>query len=251
MRKPFQGIVNIIRFNWHLYAIAIVFSVALFYTGSRLIFNLKWTCFFFATAVLLSTLISLFVSYYVYDYSSLYSLNWLNNIIKNEPLQIININAGFDETSELLQQKYLGVTLTVFDFYDPQKHTEISIKRARKAYSAFEGTVKISTSDVPLDDDTADCILLVFAAHEIRNDLERAAFFCKLSAALKPGGIIIVTEHLRDVVNFLAYNIGSFHFLSEKSWKQTFNAAGLHIKEQHRINPFVTNFTLTKNGIAT
>ncbi len=67
--------------------------------------------------------------------------------------------------------------LQVFDFYDPHLHTEISIKRARKAYPAHPNTQSIQTSSIPLPNEVADSIFLVLAAHEIRNHAERARFF--------------------------------------------------------------------------
>ncbi len=91
--------------------------------------------------------------------------------------QLVNINAGFDETSLLLKEKYPDSDLIVFDFYDPVKHTEISIERARKAYPQFPGTTKISTNNIPLKDNSADYIFLLLAAHEIRNDEERIDVF--------------------------------------------------------------------------
>ena len=45
---------------------------------------------------------------------------------------ITNINAGFDETSYILDDKFPNATIKAFDFYDAEKHTEASIKRARK-----------------------------------------------------------------------------------------------------------------------
>jgi hypothetical protein len=99
-RKPFQGITNIIRFNWHFYVIAVVLSLLFI-----------WVNLFIVYLILAGTLLSLFVSYYIYDHSTLYSLNWINSI---QPQKIINIHAGFDETSALLAAKYPNALLTVF-----------------------------------------------------------------------------------------------------------------------------------------
>ena len=57
-------------------------------------------------------------------------------------------------------------------------------------------------------------------------------------------------EHQRDVYNFLAYNIGFFHFLSATTWKQTFAGAGLSESRTIKITPFITTFILAKNGMA-
>ena len=135
---------------------------------------------------------------------------------------MVNIHAGFDETSILLSTKFPDAELIVFDFYDPEKHTEVSIKRARKAYPSYPNTKKIITSTIPLGDSCADKIFVTLAAHEIRDDNERIIFFKELYRILKTGGQIFVTEHHRDLYNFIAYTIGFFHFHSYSTWTNTF-----------------------------
>lgn len=186
------------------------------------------------------------MSFYVYDLSGLYKLTWLPN--SNDVLNIVNIHAGFDETSEIVKYKYSNCKLTVLDFYDPQKHTEVSIKRARKVYPSFPDTITTTTDSLPLSSNSIDFIFVIFSAHEIRDENERVIFFKELNRILKPKGLIYITEHLRDLPNFLAYNIGFLHFLSKKKWYHAFSNANLFLMQDYKINPFVTNFTLSKNG---
>lgn len=245
-RKPFQGVTNIIRFNWHFYVIAAVLIVALLLLKNFLPGSASLFVELFIVLLILSTLVSLAVSYYVYDLSELYSLNWLNSLNIPKGLLLVNINAGFDETSALLKQKYPGCRLLVYDFYDPAKHTEVSIERARKAYPPYPGTITIETTKVPLTNSSADYIFLILAAHEIRNHEERITFFKQLQSALTPGGRIIVTEHLRDGYNFMAYNFGFFHFFSESAWLDTFKQSGFTIEQTLNITPFIKTFILKK-----
>lgn len=247
LRKPFQGVANIIRFNWHFYIGAILLCTALFFIKNILPSQLKFIFLIIIFTILLITFITLFVSFYIYDLSGLYNLKWLPDTNKN--LEIVNINAGFDETSELLKAKYSKSNMTVLDFYEPQKHTEISIKRARKAYPAYPNTITTTTSDLPLQTSFADKIFVIFSAHEIRNEMERITFFNELNRIIKPNGEIYIIEHLRDLPNFLAYNIGFFHFLDKQCWLKVFSKSNLTIRRKQKINPFITNFTLTKNGI--
>ena len=250
MRKPFQGITNIIRFNWHYYFIAVLLIASLMISQFFLPHLYAKGALAVALLILLSTAVSLSASFYIYDFSDLYTLNWLNDINISGEKRAANINAGFDETSELLSKKFPALNLTVFDFYDAEKHTEISIERARKAYPAFAGTQTISTGAVPLKENSVDYIFLILSAHEIRNNEERIFFFKQLKNSLRAGGKIIVVEHQRDFINFIAYSIGFFHFHSNKTWKTTFSTSGLIISSENKITPFLTIFTLTKNGIA-
>jgi ubiquinone/menaquinone biosynthesis C-methylase UbiE len=246
MRKPFQGVWNIVHFNWHFYVLALglLLLIIIFLNSTTSPFDIYLSVLGFL--VFLSTFISLTVSYYVYDFSGLYELNWIDS--SNENKQIININAGFDETSLLLKNKFPNAQLTVFDFYDPEQHTEISIKRARKAYPLFPNTKSVMTNNLPFADNEADQIFLTFAAHEIRNEQERVTFFKELERILKPTGQIIVTEHLRDTTNFLAYNIGFFHFYSKQTWYKTFETVNFIIKKEQKLTPFISTFTLSKHG---
>ena len=247
-RKPLQGVANIIRFNWHFYAIAFVFVSSILIFKNYLPYRFQFTALVFALLIITSTLISLIVSYYIYDFSNLYLLNWLNNLNIESAESIVNINAGFDETSYLLKQKFPNATFDTYDFYDKKKHTEISIERARKAYPAFPNTINISTNNVSLNSSSIDYIFLILAAHEIRENNERINFFNQLLNFLGKDGKIIVVEHQRDVANFFAFNIGFLHFYSTKNWLQTFTSAELQVNHQFKITPFISTFILSKNG---
>lgn len=248
IRKPFQGIYNILRFNRHLYLVSAGFILLLLVASQFLIEPYLDISYIVLALALAAISVSLLVSCYVYDLSGLYKFDWMTELAISGNSKIVNINAGFDETSAFLAQKFPDTDLTVYDFYDPVKHTEVSIKRARKAYAPFKDTCAISTSVIPLPDNYADCIFLIFAAHEIRNEEERDIFFNELKRILKPDGRIILLEHLRDLPNFLAYNIGFFHFLSKPSWYNTFRYAGLKVFKEVKFTPFITKFVLRKNG---
>lgn len=248
MRKPFQGVANIIRFNWHFYLLSAAGLLLLTLTGSFFGGAFRFGLLIFSALAFASILISLIVSYYVYDLSNLYSLDWLGDLRFETGSKIVNINAGFDETSELLDANFPETELVVLDFYDPARHTEVSIKRARKAYPPFPNTEQVTTTKLSLRDNSADAIFAILSAHEIRKGDERILFFNELRRILKSDGQIFVVEHLRDLPNFLAYNIGSLHFHSRKSWLDIFEAAELIIKKEVKITPFITTFVLEKNG---
>src|SRR5687767_678434 len=115
-RKRFQGVTNIIRFNWHFYAIAMVAAVLLLTASQFVSPDIK---LFVTDSILVGIVLvflSLSVSFYVYDCSPLYTLDWLGSLPITERSALVNINAGFDETSFLLSRKYPGAELHVFDF---------------------------------------------------------------------------------------------------------------------------------------
>jgi hypothetical protein len=248
VRKPLQGVLNIIRFNRHFYIIGCILVLLMLCSAVYLWKSYADFIYFLCGLGVSSIIVSLLVSLYVYDLSGFYRLGWISP--NNTESIIVNVNAGFDETSYLLQDKFKHAALIALDFYDPEKHTEVSIRRARKAYPPFPGTQQIGTSSIGLPANTIDKIFVILSAHEIRHEPERIAFFKELSTVIRPGGQIYVTEHLRDVPNFLAYNIGFFHFYSKACWHRIFHDAHLRIQQEIKLTPFISTFILDKNDPA-
>lgn len=245
-RKPFQGVFNIVRFNWHFYLLAILGIVLISITNTFLPIGIQIVVSSSIFIVAFTTILSLLVSYYIYDVSDLYKLEFAGEV-GNEKL--LNINAGFDEISEIIMGKMTNSDLTICDFYDEEKHTEISIKRARKAYPPKSRIISVESHYLPFFDNNFDKIFAMLSAHEIRDEQERILFFRELNRIIKPNGEIFVIEHLRDKFNFLAYTIGFLHFYSRKNWVRTFSKANLILKNEIKITPFITVFILEKDGI--
>jgi SAM-dependent methyltransferase len=245
-RKRLQGIRNIIYFNWHFYVLfGILFSlgiVLLMYIESHLFQVGIMVALIFGTY---SLLVSLIVSMYVYDFTDVYQLPWISE--DKSFLRILNIHAGFDETSPVIQLKRPNSKITICDFYQPTKHTEISIERARKKYPQPNAIV-IQTSLLPFENQSMDEVYVIFAAHEIRDNSEREVFFKEIYRVLVPCGTVYITEHERGLANSLAYTFGVFHFFTEKTWHSNFNRSQLKQEETYFYTPFITTYKLQKDG---
>ncbi|AHJ97023.1 class I SAM-dependent methyltransferase [Hymenobacter swuensis] len=234
------------RFNWHFYAgaggtaLLLVAGLVLAdgYPTGQLVLALA------LLAVLLPTVVSLGVSWYVYDASGLYDFAWLLPAGATPPTRLVNIHAGFDETSALLRQQFPAAGLRVLDFYNPALHTEVSIRRARAAAVPYPGTESVSPHALPLPTAGTDYVLVMLAAHEIRDPAQRAAFLREIRRVLAPGGRAVVVEHLRDPANFLAYTIGFLHFYSRTTWRAAFRAGGLRVGQEQKLTPFLSAFML-------
>ncbi|MCX2680716.1 methyltransferase domain-containing protein [Galbibacter sp. EGI 63066] len=213
-RKPFQGVLNIIHFNWHFFLLSALVLIVLTLLKNQFSETIQDVLIIGVIITTFTITISLLVSFYIYDLSDLYQLKWLKNSGSNK---ILNINAGFDETSEIIKNKFNNADLTICDFYNPSKHTEVSIKRARRTYPPHPKTISVQTDQLPFPENTFDKTLAILSAHEIRDKQERAQFFKELNRITKSSGQIFVTEHLRDLNNFLAYTIGFLHFHSKSS----------------------------------
>jgi len=247
-RKKYQGVLNIVKFNWHQYVIVAVL-ILLFLSLSLFVSGFFHNLFIWgAILAFLATVVSLLVSYYVYDYSNLYELDFVEGLNQEK---VLNISAGFDETSDILLKKFPHIQLTMADFYDPHVHTEVSIKRARLVYPSHKDTMSVNTDSFPFRNQYFDRSICIFSAHEIRNEEERIQFLREIKNVTNyETGQIIITEHLRDFANFLAFNVGFLHFYSLDSWKYCFREAGLELVQEKKINPFVSTFILRSNGTA-
>lgn len=185
----------------------------------------------------------LLVSAYVYDLSGYYNFKWLNKLnLTQAPKQIVNINAGFDETSFILNNKFPESDLKVFDFYNAKQHTEPAIVRARKVSQVYPNTTQIKSNAIPLNDQSVDIVFLLSAAHEIRSYKEKVAFLEECRRVCKPNGVVVMVEHLRDFSNFLAFTIGFTHFFSKKVWKKAFQEAGFSSIKETKFTPFMSIF---------
>ncbi len=249
-RSPFQGVLNVLRFNWHFYVAALIAIITLLFTTRYLSKDWIWIPLVISGFIVLTTLVSLLVTHYIYDLSELYDLTWMSDAACCNKIKVLNINAGFDETSHILETKLKGAEIHICDFYDEPLHTEVSIKRARKTYPPHPKTLKVQTHSLPYPKEEFDLVFVSFAAHEIRNSGERITFFKEITRVLNQKGQVFVTEHLRDRSNFLAYTIGFFHFYSRKTWLRVFKAAKLRLVQEKKTTPFVSTFILAPYGTA-
>ncbi|KIC93533.1 class I SAM-dependent methyltransferase [Flavihumibacter solisilvae] len=242
-RRQFQGVLNILSFNRHYYVFGFAVLLSLFI--SRLF--IEWPAdvlWIIASAFIYGLLIPLFVSAYVYDFSGYYRFDWLKQVFQEWPEAglIVNINAGFDETSFILKEKFPLSEIRVFDFYNSKRHTEPAIKRARKVSMIYPNTKTISSDSIPLQDKTVDVVFLLSAAHEIRSQEEKVMLLKECHRLCKPGGKVVMVEHLRDFPNFLAFSVGFTHFFSRTTWRHAFEAAGFSTFNETKFTPFMSIF---------
>lgn len=238
-RDPYQGMLQIVRFNWTKYAAAIaVLGIAILVRPllSAAVRTMLFAAIFPAACWMLS---SLLVSHYIYDRSHLYDLKWLAPALRHEPQRWLNIHCGLDETSPRLAANFPGSAAEIVDIFDPHTMTEPSIHRARHDHSS-QARSKIARYDaLPFSAGLFDAVFCIFAAHELRRPAERARLFAEIARVLSPAGDFVLVEHLRDWPNFLAFGPGFLHFHSWRAWLRTAGEARLTVRTEFRLTPFV------------
>lgn len=242
-RRKFQGVLNILSFNRHFYVFGLI-ALALI-IGSKFVFNWNNGLFWLVICGFVYGLtMPLIVSAYVYDFSGFYNFDWLKkmNLEDSKQKLSLNINAGFDETSYVIKSILPESELQVYDFYNAKQHTEPAIVRARKVSLVYPNTQQIESNSIPLNDSSADNIILVSAIHEIRKQDEKIQFLKECRRVCKSNGNVIMVEHLRDLPNFLAFTIGFTHFFSKATWEKAFKEAGFTSINETKFTPFMSIF---------
>ena len=242
-RREFQGVLNILSFNRHFYVFGLIALTLIII--SYIIFSLPNLLFWIVILVFLYGLIMpLIISAYVYDFSGYYKFNWLKNfnLTDSQDKQILNINAGFDETSFIIKNYFPKSNLKVFDFYNAKQHTELAIIRARKVSLVYPNTQQIISNTIPLKDNSVDLIFLLSAVHEIRSQNEKIQFLKECHRVCKSNANVIMIEHLRDFPNFFAFSVGFTHFFSKRTWRNAFKEAGFTTFTEQKFTPFMSIF---------
>lgn len=240
-----RGTAQIVQFNWPFYAAATVLvstavavaSVRPAGTVSLLLMGGSAVAAFWIVA-------SLGASWAVYDRSPLMTGRWVLEALPSRPQCWMVITAGLDDMAPVLRRVLAASPGRTFDIYDPGLMTEPSIRRARRW--AAGGTEPADLHRLPVADHSVDAVILPLSAHELRTHRARCELLAEVARTLAGNGRVVVVEHLRNLANFLAFGPGVLHFHSRRTWCRCFDEAGLAIREEFPITPFVRVFVLTR-----
>jgi len=246
MRGRYQGVLQILRFNWSMYAATAGAMCAAACAWPLLPARGQTALLICAAPTLFWTIASLAVSHYVYDCSPLYDLSWLATALKRAPRRWINIHAGWDETSGLLNAVFPGAVGEALDLFDRRVMTEASIRRAQRWNRPAILTTPARYDTLPLETCTVDTAFLIFAAHELRRPEQRVKLFAEIARVIKPGGECVLVEHLRSGWNFLAFGPGFLHFFSRREWLRVARQAGFDVRSEIELTRLVRGFVLRR-----
>ena len=197
-RRPYQGVVQILQFNWRFY-VATAAGVGVALLALPFLPGPSRTVLLLGTAPTLFWLTSsLLVSHYVYDRSPLYDLNWVCSVLSRTPRRWINIHCGLDETSAMLAAIFPGAANQVVDIFDLLVMTETSIRVARRVRHHTIPSTLMRYDSLTFSAESFDAAFSIFAAHELRQHDQRVALFREIVRTLTPDGEFILMEHSRD-----------------------------------------------------
>jgi SAM-dependent methyltransferase len=245
--KRQSGAVRIFLYNWPVYALTWTFVLATFFVlfAGVLAAPFGWALAFGAGGAFVWSLVSVFVSFYIYDTSELASGRWVPRVLGSHAGAWAAIDAGLDAEIEL-DGVMPSPCVARLDIFDPRFMTSPSIARARARTPRAKPASACSPTALALESDALDAIVVAFSAHEIRDRAAREAFFGELRRALRPGGKVLLVEHLRDVANFLAFGPGFLHFVPRREWLRLASQAKLDVVSETRVTPWVMALALAR-----
>ncbi|MEV7213463.1 methyltransferase domain-containing protein [Kitasatospora cineracea] len=236
---------EVVRYNWPLYAAGGLAAGAGLLLSRRLPRPAAGLARAGAAAAAALLASSTAATWWVYDRSELRTFDWLAELLPAGPGEHLVLSSGLDEASRPVAARWPQHPQTVVDLYDPVLMTEGSIRRARRHVPPAPGTLPGRHDRLPVATGSADTVLAVFAAHELRRTGDRHGLFAECARVLRPGGRLVLVEHLRDAANTAVYGPGAQHFFSRQDWLRAAAGAGLHLAAQRRIGGLVTALVLT------
>jgi SAM-dependent methyltransferase len=242
-RITFTRALRVAGYNWPLYTAAgtvvIIGLVVLCLPGVPP--TVRWLC---AAAVAIAAWFgcaSFLAFHWMFDRSELLDGQWLAQELPQAPRRWVQINVGLEETTLPMGRVFPEAEGKMLDLYNASVMTEPAVTRARQQ-GAGATAVAVQPDSLPVEDGWADVVVVMLAAHEIRDDGKRQRFFQELCRIVAPDGKLIVVEHLRDLAAALAFGPGMFHFYPRTEWLRLGNTAGLDVQRERRITPLVRAF---------
>ncbi len=235
----------VLLFNYKKILLGFLVAVIFFIVSNQFATDFNTLLKVFSILIILNIIASIVASYVLYDKSDLYSVEKLNKIIDFRKIEnAILIHASFDPLSQKIEEKFPNIKLTTCDIYGNRHEHESGIKISKKVFPPNPKEIKINPSQLPFEDKSQDIVIAITAIHEILDLQQRVLFFKEAKRILKAEGKIILSEQFRDTINFIFFNIGAFHFLSEKQWRRAISEAGLRIQENSKITSFSNMLTI-------
>jgi SAM-dependent methyltransferase len=189
---------------------------------------------------------SLAASWWVYDLSELHRWGWVEPLLPECRDSWLVIHAGFDAAGPGLAAM-LGGKVAVIDVATALRHISPSLRRARRrapANATTVGVVGTAGRLLPIADRSVDGVVLAFAAHEVRDVAQRELLFDELHRVLKPGGRVVLVEHVRDAANIAVFGPAAWHFLPRREWERLADRAAFTPGTEVSQTPFVRAWSL-------
>lgn len=238
--RQYSGTSSTLLYNWPIFAGVLFFSLVAFTVSRVLPQPWAWLLLLSGIAVLGMAVSILATTFFVYDWGRQHEydrLAELGNVA--DANVVIDITCGKLRGTRGLLPHHSHGHYFIIDIYDPQKMNDPALRRAREMEPPLLAPHRIyqrsgQATRLPLPHQWADVIYCNFSLHEIQDAKDRDALFAEFARVLKPDGRLLIAEHGRDLLNFLAFGPGALSFFSPATWKSHIRRAGLAVEHHER-----------------
>jgi ubiquinone/menaquinone biosynthesis C-methylase UbiE len=238
--QHYSGTIATALYNWPLFGGILFFGLIALLAGSFMPAPWHWLLIIAGSGALVLIVNILAASFIAYDwgqkreYDRLVELGGLD-----KATVVIDITAGKLRGTRGLLSCFQQGHYFVIDIYDSEKMPDAALRRAREMQPALEVDRRIyrrtaKPASLPIPHNWADIIYCSFSLHEVQDPADRQAIFGEFARILKPNGRLLIAEHGRDGLNFLAFGPGVLSFLKPSAWTKYIEEAGLVIKHHER-----------------
>jgi len=241
-RGPFTGVTRVVLFNWPIF-LAVDLTILAGVLWGCFASQHAWIGWVVAGGGLLAEIVTLGMTWWIYDRSPLYRFDWLTPMVEPGD-RLLNVTVGFDESTEPLRERFPDCEVTTVALEGPEVGGA-SVERARRTAPVAGDACQIGVRDWPPASEPFDLALFFFAAHEVRDLTNRQSLFQSAAHWVRPGGKAVVVEHLRDGWNGMIYGFGAWHFLPHADWLRTFEGIW-KLDQEQTCTRWIRIFTLRK-----
>jgi len=142
-------------------------------------------------------------------------------------MRIADLHIGTYRTTFALASLYPTAHVTSVDCWDvegPPAEPAVADVRALEPPPTFDPRIQPARavgSALPLADRAVDAVVLGFGTHEIPAGAARERLFREAARVLRPGGVVAMFEHGKDLHNFLIFGPVIDHVTRREEWLRT------------------------------
>ena len=142
-------------------------------------------------------------------------------------MRIADLHIGTYRTTFALASLHPTAHVTSVDCWDvdgPPAEPAVADVRALEPPPTFEPRirpVRAAGLTLPLPDGAVDAVVLGFGTHEIPAGAPRERLFREAARVLRPGGVVAMFEHGKDLHNFLIFGPVIDHVTRREEWLRT------------------------------
>ncbi len=236
----YSGTISTLLYNWPIFAGGILFSVVALIVGWLLPVPWRWAFIISGSATLILLFVILLATFSVYDAGKRHEYDRLAELG-----EVVNANVVLDITCGKLRgtrgllSHFSSGHYFLIDIFDAKKMKDLALSRARDLEPPIEVGHRIyrrpgQADNLPVPHQWADVIYCSFSLHELQDPADREAIFKEFARVLKPDGRLLIAEHGRNWLNFLAFGPGVLSFFTPATWRRHIAKAGLTIQHQER-----------------